>query len=302
MTYKLRIPCRIVSSAVLIAMLTAPALAQKVPMPDERPGRIAATVTDPNDDPVPGATVVLQGPGPSDRYATVANENGYFELHDVRSGIPYRVTIQAKGFADWSSPPVVLEPGQYKILTGCKLRLEGVQTSVNVGYSPVEVATEQVAMQEKQRILGFIPNFYVNYDRDPAPLTAKLKFQLAMKISTDPVTALGIGFVAGIRQAADSPNFQQGAKGYGQRFGAVAANGFSDIMIGGAILPSLLHQDPRYFYQGTGTTKSRLLHALSNPFVCRATTAIYSQITQAWAATWQRLPFRTPIIRSRIAG
>src|SRR5271157_84779 len=269
MTYKLRIPCRIISSAVLIAMLTAPTLAQKIPTPGERPGRIAATVIDPNDDPVPGATVVLQGPGSSDRHTTVANENGFFELRDVKSGIPYRVTIQAEGFADWTSPSFTLEPGQYKILTGCKLRLEGVQTSVNVGYSPVEVATEQVAVQEKQRILGFIPNFYVNYDRDPAPLTTKLKFQLAMKISTDPVTALGIGFVAGIRQAADSPNFRQGAKGYGQRFGAVAANGLSDIMIGGAILPSLLHQDPRYFYQGTGTTKSRLLHALSNPFVCR---------------------------------
>jgi hypothetical protein len=40
-------------------------------------------------------------------------------------------------------------------------------------------------------------------------------------------------------------------------------------MIGGAILPSLLHQDPRYFYQGTGTKKSRALHALSNSFVCK---------------------------------
>lgn len=40
-------------------------------------------------------------------------------------------------------------------------------------------------------------------------------------------------------------------------------------MIGGAILPLLLHQDPRYFYQGTGTTKSRILQAISGPFVCR---------------------------------
>ena len=38
-------------------------------------------------------------------------------------------------------------------------------------------------------------------------------------------------------------------------------------MIGGAILPSLLHQDPRYYYQGTGSNKSRTLHALSSPFV-----------------------------------
>jgi hypothetical protein len=40
-------------------------------------------------------------------------------------------------------------------------------------------------------------------------------------------------------------------------------------VIGGAILPSLLHQDPRYFYQGAGTKRSRVLHALSSPFVCK---------------------------------
>src|SRR5271165_3378699 len=269
MTHTLRIPCRMVLTAVLIVGLTAATVAQKVPNPEERRGSIAATVTDPNDGPVPGATVVLQGPGSSDRYTTVANENGFFELRDVKPGTPYQVTIHANGFADWTSPSIVLEPSQYKILTGCKLRLEGVQTSVHVGYSSVEVATEQVKLQEKQCVLGFIPNFYVNYDRNPEPLTTKLKFELAMKVATDPVTVMGVGFVAGIRQAADSPNFQQGAKGYGQRFGATAATGFTDIMIGGAILPSLLHQDPRYFYQGTGTRKSRIFHAISNPFVCR---------------------------------
>jgi hypothetical protein len=101
------------------------------------------------------------------------------------------------------------------------------------------------------------------------PLTTKLKFQLALKTSTDAVTVLGIGVLAAINQAGDTPDYQQGWKGYGERFGATAADGFSDIMIGGAILPSLLHQDPRYYYQGTGTNKSRTLHALSSPFVCR---------------------------------
>ncbi len=251
----------------IASLLTAPTLAQQVSTPREY-GSIASTVTDPNGATVPGAIVVLQGPASSDRDSTVANDSGFFEFGDVRSGIPYRVTIHADGFADWTSPSIVLQPGQYKILTSCKLRLEDVQTSVDVGYSSVEVATEQVALQEKQRVLGFIPNFYVNYDRHPEPLTAGLKFQLAMKVATDPVTGLGIGLVAGIRQAADSPDFQQGARGYGQRFGVTAANSFSDIMIGGAILPSLLHQDPRYFYQGTGTKTSRIFHALSHPFVC----------------------------------
>jgi hypothetical protein len=43
----------------------------------------------------------------------------------------------------------------------------------------------------------------------------------------------------------------------------------SDILIGGAFLPSLLHQDPRYFYQGTGTKKSRAIHAISAPFIAK---------------------------------
>jgi hypothetical protein len=51
--------------------------------------------------------------------------------------------------------------------------------------------------------------------------------------------------------------------------GAGYADSTTDIFIGGAILPWLLHQDPRYFYQGTGTQKSRALHAVANPFVCR---------------------------------
>ena len=268
-TDRLKTPQSFLLLVGLALVLTVPTLAQDVLTPEETPATIAATVIDPNNDPVPDATVVLQGPESSDRYTIMANERGFFEFRDLTPATPYQVTIHAEGFADWSSSPIVLEPSQYKLLSSCRLRLEEVQTSVNVHYSSVEVATEQVAAQERQRVFGFIPNFYVSYDRNPEPLTPKLKFQLAMKLSADPVTALGVGFVAGIRQAADSPNFQQGAKGYGQRFGVTAANGATGILIGSAILPSLLHQDPRYFYQGTGTKTSRLFHALSYPFICR---------------------------------
>jgi hypothetical protein len=96
-----------------------------------------------------------------------------------------------------------------------------------------------------------------------------MKFQLALKTSIDPVTAAGVLGWAGIRQASDNLNYGQGWGAYGKRFGVTAADSFSDIMIGGAILPSLLHQDPRYFYQGTGTTGSRIRHAMISPFVAR---------------------------------
>jgi hypothetical protein len=107
------------------------------------------------------------------------------------------------------------------------------------------------------------------YDRNAVPLTPKLKFRLALKTLTDPITILGSAFIAGADQAGGTPDYGQGAKGYGQRWGSNYANGLTDIMIGGAILPSILHQDPRYFYQGTGTTKSRMIHALRTPFLCK---------------------------------
>jgi len=150
------------------------------------------------------------------------------------------------------------------------MKVDDAANSVTVYASQEQIATAQVRLEEQQRVLGIIPNFYVVYDsKNAVPLSTKLKFQLAMKVSTDPVTIAGVAAFAGIQQAGGTPDYVQGAKGYGQRFGAAAAGSFSDILIGGAVLPSLLHQDPRYFYQGTGTTSSRLRHALLSPFITR---------------------------------
>jgi hypothetical protein len=235
-----------------------------------RPGKLVGTVTDANGDPVPNATVILETPGSDDRRTLVTPESGYFEFTDVKPATPYQINISAKDFAGWTSPPVTVDPGQFKIVSGIQLRIETERTTVDVHYDPVEVATEQFKAEEKQRVFGIIPNFYVSYESDPAPLTTRMKFKLALKVSTDPVTAAGVFLVASAKQAGNTPNYGQGWGAYGKRFGAVTADGFSDIMIGGAILPSLLHQDPRYFYQGTGSTGSRIRHAVFSPFVARA--------------------------------
>ena len=227
------------------------------------------TVTDVSGAIVPGATVVLEGPALKDHRTVVANDKGFFELPDLEPGTPYRVTVSAEGFANWTSPAITLNPGQYLILTDCKLKVAEVQTTVDVEYSTEQIAAAQVKVEEQQRVFGIIPNFYVVYDKNPAPLTTKLKFKLALRTSVDPVTFIGVGFLAGIGQATNRPGYVEGAKGFGQRLGAGYADAVTDIMIGGAILPSLLHQDPRYYYQGTGTKKSRTLHAISSPFICK---------------------------------
>ena len=258
----------------LCGLRTSKAQEQPTLLPDApkpQPGIIVGTVTDLNDDSVPSATVVLEGPALKNPRTVVSNDNGFFEFKDVEPGT-YQVTVSAQGFANWTSPAVILKPSQYEILTGSKLHIATALTTITVA-SPVasveEIAAEQVKVEEQQRIFGVFPNFYVVYNHNTAPLTTKLKFKLATKVLVDPVTIIGVAGFAGINQASDNPNYGQGAKGYAERFGAGYADGAIDIMVGGAILPSLLHQDPRYFYQGTGTNKSRALHALSSPFICR---------------------------------
>jgi len=253
---------------VIFVAVAVPAFGQSVSAPTPQTGTVIGTVTAIDDSVIPGATVILDGPSASDRQTTQANENGLFEFDRLRPATPYHITVSAKAFANWTSPTINLRPGEFLNLADIKLQIAAVVTTV-AAVSQEQLATEQVEAEEKQRVLGFIPNFYVVYDRNAVPLTAKLKFRLALKTSIDPITFLGSAFIAGVDQAADTPDYVQGAQGYGQRLGANYANGFTDIMIAGAILPSLLHQDPRYFYQGTGTTKSRLRHALSSPFICR---------------------------------
>jgi Carboxypeptidase regulatory-like domain len=255
----------LISAALAMA---SPLAARDTNTPKPERGQITGTVTDGNGDTLSGATVVLAGPVLTAPRTLQSNDSGFFAFADVDPGT-YSVSVTARGFSNWTSSDIIVNPGQYVILPGCELKITTAMTSVSVSDSTEEIATEQVKAEEQQRVLGIFPNFYVVYDQDAAPLTTKLKFHLALKVSSDPVTVAGVGFLAGINQAADVPNYGQGWRGYGERFGASSADGLSDIMIGGAILPSLLHQDPRYFYQGTGSNRSRFLHALSSPFVCK---------------------------------
>jgi hypothetical protein len=247
-----------------------PALAQNLVATPTTPqtGTIIGTVTAVDDGVIPGATVVLEGPSPGDRQTTQTNDSGLFEIDHLKSATPYHITISAQAFANWTSSTITLKQGQFLDLADIKLQIAVAVTTV-AAVSQEQLATLEVQTEEKQRVFGFIPNFYVVYDKDPVPLTAKLKFRLALKTSIDPITFAGSAFIAAVDQAADTPSYVQGWKGYGQRFGSNYANGLTDIMFAGAILPSVLHQDPRYYYRGEGTTKSRMIYALRTPFVCK---------------------------------
>ncbi len=229
-------------------------------------GSIQGTVVDVNNDPIPDASIILRGPT-GEPQTVASKEDGAFAFHDVKPGPLYEIRIAAEGFAEWKSS-VTVEPGQNTALTDIKLRLAAVQRAITVGYSSKQVASQQLKVEEQQRLIGFIPNIYVIYDPHPEPLTAKMKFHLAYKSFTNPTMFGFMAAWAGIQQAAHTPDWPQNAKGYSERLGANLAGAATEGLFSNAILPSLLRQDPRYYYRGTGTIRSRIRHAMLAPFVC----------------------------------
>ena len=232
------------------------------------PGSIHGTIVDPNGKAVAGAKVKLSQQDQSPSQEAQAGDDGQYSFVNVAPG-PFQVSISAEGFATQSSSGV-LHSGENVTVPQITLALTTEVTEVRVELSPIELAQEQIKDEEKQRVLGFIPNFYVTYVPNAAPLNTRQKFELAWKSTFDPVTFGITGAIAGIQQANNQfSGYGQGAQGYAKRYGASYADIVTNTFIGGAILPALFKQDPRYFYKGTGSKRSRLLYAIANSVICK---------------------------------
>jgi Carboxypeptidase regulatory-like domain len=270
--------CGIAHSQTFVSVATLPFSppSTKTPSPAEtkeepaaaKPASVLGTVLDQTGSVAAGVVVHLTSEDRSFSQQIVTGDNGQYSFSNVPPG-SFRLSVSAEGFGNQEFSGE-LTSGQTYLMRPIVISIATVVTDVNVAVDPVEVATEEVKEQEQQRVLRIIPNFYVSYRADAAPLTTKLKFRLAWKSSTDPVTILGTAFLAGLQQAGDQyPEFGQGALGYGKRFGAGYVDVFASTFLSGAILPSLLKQDPRYYYQGTGSKRSRLVHAVENSIKCK---------------------------------
>lgn len=131
---------------------------------------------------------------------------------------------------------------------------------------------EQTTGTSKDRLFYTLPDFLTidNMAQVP-PLTAKQKFAVVARSSFDYVEFPWYGFLAGISQAENSePGFGQGAEGYGKRYGAAFADGTIENFWTSAILPSVLHQDPRFYQMPEGGFVHRTEYAVSRIFVTRA--------------------------------
>ncbi len=198
----------------------------------------------------------------------LSGDDGQFSFANVAPG-PFQLTITSQGFATQASSGI-LRSGESYTVPEIAMALATAVTEVRVVPPRTEVAEDQIKAQEKQRVLGVVPNFYVSYDHNAVPLTSKQKFELAWKTTVDPVSFGVTGAIAGIQQAQnDFSGYGQGAQGYGKRYGASYADFVASTYIGGAILPSLLKQDPRYFYKGSGSKRSRILYAIANSVICK---------------------------------
>jgi carboxypeptidase family protein len=228
---------------------------------------ISGRILDPTGAGVVGATVKLSNGNPGATQQAVTDGDGRFMFTHAEPG-PVHLTITAAGFAAQEFSGTILF-GQTLQIPSITLPLATVNTEVRV-VPPQVIAEAQIKEEEKQRALGFIPNYYVSYVPNAVPLAPKQKFELAWKTMVDPVTFGITGVVAGIQQAQnDFSGYGQGADGYAKRYGAAYADAAIGTMIGGAILPSLFKQDPRYFYKGTGSKKSRLMYAIANSVICK---------------------------------
>jgi hypothetical protein len=179
------------------------------------------------------------------------------------------IKVTAHGFSSWKIENIDLHAGEEKTLTTVELGVEAIDTSVNAIFSE-DLAEREITAEEHQRILGVLPNFYVSYLPHAQPLTRRQKFKLALVISRDPLTFMTTGITAGIEQAqGDFAGYGLGFSGYAQRYAASYGDRLSATFIGSAILPSLLHQDPRYFYNGHGSVLHRALYAVSTVVICK---------------------------------
>lgn len=227
---------------------------------------LSGTVVGTNNTEFAGAKVTLSGK--VNRVVT-SGANGEFTFTALPAG-SYRLKVTGRGMGTVRVPHIVLRAGAVRFVPPVILPLAAASASVRVYAQPQQLAEQQLQLQLHQRVFGILPDYYSSYNWNAVHLWPKQKFKLAFRSEFDPVTFVIDGAVAGIEQGFDRfPGYGQGAEGYARRFGAAYADDFIGTLIGDAALPSLFHQDPRYFYKGKGGFISRAFYAVTRAVICR---------------------------------
>jgi len=233
---------------------------------------VSGTVLDTNNDVIQGARVVLSNRA-GEQHEVQSGANGQFQFAGLPPG-SYKLTVTGNGMGNYASPWLNLHSGESRILSGVVLPVAAASTSITVEGNHVqinqELADRQVQIAEDQREWGVFPNFYSSYKWDAPPLGPKQKFRLAFRSMMDPMAFAGAAGIAGAEQFYNVfPGYGGGVPGYFKRFGAAYTNDFSSRMLSSGLFASVFHQDPRYFYKGTGSFQSRAIYAASSAVITR---------------------------------
>ena len=266
----------LLSSSPLLAQMpdNASSLAATAATPAPEPqggvaiGTISGTVRDVTGAPLSGAEVKLLRDLNTLAGQTITAQDGRYFFTNIAPG-SFELSIAHVGFKS-KTVSATLPDSEGYLAPAITLDLAAVVTEVDVHLTTEEIAQEQIKEQGQQRLLGVIPNFYTSYVADAAPMNPKQKFELAWKLVIDPSSFVIAAMIAGGQQANNSfPGYGQGAAGYARRFGAAYGDFFIGTYVSNAILPSLFKQDPRYFYKGNGTVRSRILYAVKRSVMTR---------------------------------
>jgi hypothetical protein len=229
---------------------------------------IAGRVVDTSAAPVAHATVRLVLDAREPDRETQTSDGGVFAFANVPPG-PFQLSVTAPGFSD-KTVAGELHAGEELKLPPTTLAVAAFDTAVTVTPTQAEVAEAQIKEEEKQRLIGIFPNYFVNYDADAAPLNAAQKFELTWKGFVDPVAFVGTAAGAAIDQARNlNKGFGRGTSGYFKRYGASYADFATERVISKVLMPTLFKQDPRYFYKGAGPARARFFYAVSRSVICR---------------------------------
>ena len=231
-------------------------------------GSISGTVLDTNRDVVQGAQVTAAGQSGSAIRILESGSNGQFAFAGLPTDI-YQLTVTAPGMNSFTSSVISVQGGETRLVS-VTLSVFGGTSSVTVSGNKEQMAEEQVQIAVRQRLGGIFQNFYSSYDWNAPPMGAKQKFQLSFRSIIDPVPLFTAAGWAGVEQYRNTfPAYGGGIEGYGKRYGANLADNVTGILLSRGVYPSIFHQDPRYFYKGTGSIRSRILYAISAAVIAR---------------------------------
>ena len=229
-------------------------------------GTIVGRVLDQTGAAVTKAVVQLASEAQSASQVATTDDQGQFSFGNITPG-PFQLTISSEGFGAQTYSGI-LQSGEHHEVPTISLVVASASAQVQVTLSRADLAEAEIKDQEKQRIFGVVPNFYVTYNPDAVPLRPKQKFELAWKAVVDPVNLGLTGTLAAFQQGTNAfSGYGQGAQGYAKRYAANYADLVTGAFIGNAILPTFLKQDPRYFYRGSGSMGSRFFYALASSVV-----------------------------------